>query len=205
MTIDLNRLREERGYICAQDLAELVHDHDHPLTDATDRELEQAIDFAQVEGDGVLADAARYELDRRRERKLEEAGDALRRALGLMVGEGPINQDEQGGCVYCGGGTGGWGHAGPDPNDHSDDCPWLAGYLLLRAQRGDGPLDEEEARRVVEIDDQLSDVHESIGERVRFLRLDERKKEFVEVTEEAAPLDVERRRIIDKARKAARR
>lgn len=58
----------------------------------------------------------------------------LRELIGRLAPEEPINQDEQGGCVWCGG-TGGttYGYAGADPADHLGDCPWVKARRLLEA------------------------------------------------------------------------
>lgn len=58
------------------------------------------------------------------------------RLLGLAergFPEGPMNQDEQGGCVWCAKPLGkyGYGYATADPNDHEDDCPWVEARKLL--------------------------------------------------------------------------
>ena len=40
----------------------------------------------------------------------------------------PMSQDEQGGCVWCGGGD---GYARPIAEDHHDSCAWLRARTLL--------------------------------------------------------------------------
>ena len=54
-----------------------------------------------------------------------------RELLEALAPADPINQDEQGGCVWCAKPIGhlGYGYASASPRDHEDDCPWL------RAQR----------------------------------------------------------------------
>lgn len=40
-----------------------------------------------------------------------------------------LNQDEQGGCVYCGGGIG--FHSDEREETHQNDCEWMIGRKLL--------------------------------------------------------------------------
>ena len=71
---------------------------------------------------------------------LEERTELLVEAMGLireladpnMTGE-PINQDEQGGCVWCGHGPPGqaYGYATSDSKDHHC-CPWIEAMALLK-------------------------------------------------------------------------
>jgi hypothetical protein len=68
--------------------------------------------------------------------------DELVLALAGLIGDEPGNQDEMGGCVYCGGTPPGeaYGYAGSDPRDHDDDCPWIRGRRLLdRIYAGTSP------------------------------------------------------------------
>lgn len=60
--------------------------------------------------------------------------DDVRELLERLAPEEPMNQDEQGGCVWCDG-TGGtpYGYAGTDPSDHAPDCPWVEARRLLGA------------------------------------------------------------------------
>ena len=55
--------------------------------------------------------------------------------LNRIAPEEPINQDEQGGCVWCGGTPPGsrWGYATADPKDHEYGCPWIEIRKLLEA------------------------------------------------------------------------
>jgi hypothetical protein len=48
----------------------------------------------------------------------------------------PINQDERGGCVWCGGMPPGesYGYAEADPAHHEANCPWVEADALLRTQ-----------------------------------------------------------------------
>lgn len=59
--------------------------------------------------------------------------------LDELAPEQPMNQDEQGGCVWCGGcpphET--YGYAGRTPEDHDRDCPWLAARRLLEPDAAD--------------------------------------------------------------------
>ena len=52
----------------------------------------------------------------------------LREAANKIAGE-VWNQDEQGGCVFCGSSGVKSMYATDDPKDHSSDCPWI----LLRS------------------------------------------------------------------------
>lgn len=44
-----------------------------------------------------------------------------------------LNQDELGGCVYCGGSgkEGTYGYCTEEYDCHMDDCPWVAARRLL--------------------------------------------------------------------------
>jgi hypothetical protein len=67
----------------------------------------------------------------------------LRDALANACPEIPMNQDEQGGCVWCGGdgkrkvrgGYRGSIYATADPADHAADCEWVAARALLAADQ----------------------------------------------------------------------
>lgn len=52
--------------------------------------------------------------------------------LNGLVGHVP-NQDELGGCVYCGGSgkEGRWGYCDESYDCHQNDCEWVAGRRLL--------------------------------------------------------------------------
>lgn len=56
-----------------------------------------------------------------------------RELLEQLAPEDPINQDEMGGCVWCGCGPPrqSYGYAGRQKNHHADDCPWVAARELL--------------------------------------------------------------------------
>jgi len=56
-----------------------------------------------------------------------------RNLLSLLAPEQPINQDEQGGCVWCGGFPPGgrYGYAGRYLSDHKQQCPWVKARRLL--------------------------------------------------------------------------
>lgn len=57
-----------------------------------------------------------------------------------LAPEDPINQDEQGGCVWCNGPTNSaYGYATADPQDHTDECPWARARALI--QHLDGASD----------------------------------------------------------------
>lgn len=50
-----------------------------------------------------------------------------------LVGE-VINQDEMGGCVWCGGSgkEGAYGYCDSSYDCHTNDCPWVQGDKLLK-------------------------------------------------------------------------
>ncbi|MFD1839101.1 hypothetical protein [Paracidovorax cattleyae] len=54
-----------------------------------------------------------------------------RKLLEDLAPEQPMNQDEQGGCVWCCGSAP--DYAGAEPEDHDADCPWLLARGLLAA------------------------------------------------------------------------
>lgn len=53
--------------------------------------------------------------------------------VGELAGEDPLNQDEMGGCVFCGGGPPGerYGYADRYLSDHDEDCPWVKARAAL--------------------------------------------------------------------------
>lgn len=53
------------------------------------------------------------------------------RLLERLAPPEPMNQDEQGGCVWCGGAVDGSMYATADPKDHAADCPWVEARALL--------------------------------------------------------------------------
>lgn len=52
--------------------------------------------------------------------------------LRSLAPEAGMDQDEQGGCVWCGGSASGL-YSRPVAEDHYDSCPWLAARRLLAA------------------------------------------------------------------------
>lgn len=54
-------------------------------------------------------------------------------ALRKLVGGAVLNQDEMGGCVYCGGSgkEGSYGYCTAEPDCHAADCEWIEGRRLL--------------------------------------------------------------------------
>ena len=59
----------------------------------------------------------------------------LEQTLDVLEGvaqEEPINQDEMGGCVWCGG-PGAYAEASSRPEDHDANCAWV----IARKQIGD--------------------------------------------------------------------
>jgi hypothetical protein len=63
--------------------------------------------------------------------------DDLLILIGELAPELPINQDEQGGCVWCAKAVGdlGYGYAGKEPDDHFSDCPWLKAQKVLEERK----------------------------------------------------------------------
>ena len=59
--------------------------------------------------------------------------DELLAVLEQLAPAQPMNQDEMGGCVWCGGTPPGdrYGNAGSDQTHHDADCPWLKARALL--------------------------------------------------------------------------
>jgi hypothetical protein len=49
----------------------------------------------------------------------------LRMAIQTILDQGVMNQDEQGGCVYCGNDSGAHGYAGENLEDHDPGCTWV--------------------------------------------------------------------------------
>lgn len=51
----------------------------------------------------------------------------LRNLIERLAPEQPMNQDEMGGCVWCGGGPPreAYGYARRKRNHHMPDCPWV--------------------------------------------------------------------------------
>jgi len=61
---------------------------------------------------------------------LDEAIEILK----LVAPDQPMNQDEQGGCVWCAGTPIGntYGYATDNPNNHTTDCPWILARQFLK-------------------------------------------------------------------------
>ena len=59
-----------------------------------------------------------------------------RNLLHKLAPEDPINQDEQGGCVFCSGKPPGqqYGYADRYLSDHERGCPWVKARRLLGDQ-----------------------------------------------------------------------
>lgn len=93
-------------------------------------------DEARAERLAELAGATGQALDNR-----DAELAAAHRALDAVTGEEPMNQDEMGGCVWCGGTPPGerYGYATADPADHDPDCEWLAARRMLAASRPSPP------------------------------------------------------------------
>lgn len=60
--------------------------------------------------------------------------EKLIQLLGGLVGEYPLNQDEMGGCVWCGGSgkEGTYGYCTEEYDCHQGDCPWVRGHQYLQ-------------------------------------------------------------------------
>jgi hypothetical protein len=58
----------------------------------------------------------------------------LRALIERLASDEPMNQDELGGCVWCGGHPPGeaYGYATADPSHHATDCPWLVARAALK-------------------------------------------------------------------------
>jgi hypothetical protein len=56
-----------------------------------------------------------------------------KKLLAQLAPEDPINQDELGGCIHCGGTPPGasYGYAGRYLEDHEAGCPWVKARRLL--------------------------------------------------------------------------
>jgi hypothetical protein len=56
-----------------------------------------------------------------------------KKLLAALAPERPMNQDEMGGCVFCGGTPPGkqYGYAGRDLADHERGCAWVKARRLL--------------------------------------------------------------------------
>lgn len=59
--------------------------------------------------------------------------DEFIKLLEDVVGDYPMNQDEMGGCVWCGGSgkEGSYGYCDESYDCHWDDCAWVAGHKKL--------------------------------------------------------------------------
>lgn len=57
----------------------------------------------------------------------------IKELLEKLAPHEPINQDEMGGCVWCGKSPPGdnYGYAQRDLTHHDADCPWVQARLLL--------------------------------------------------------------------------
>lgn len=70
---------------------------------------------------------------KRRWDALNQTVASLRDALAEVAPEEPINQDEMGGCIWCGGRQKRGLYTTSNPKHHSADCPWLKARMLLLA------------------------------------------------------------------------
>lgn len=61
-------------------------------------------------------------------------------ALEAMTPDEPINQDEMGGCVWCGGTPSRqpYGYATANPKHHDKDCAWIIARAVLAKANGEG-------------------------------------------------------------------
>lgn len=68
---------------------------------------------------------------------LKAENERLRKLLDDVTGAEPINQDEMGGCVFCGGTPIGkpYGYATANPDDHDPECVWIEARAVLDLER----------------------------------------------------------------------
>lgn len=68
--------------------------------------------------------------------KVMALDDAVRKVLEALAPVDPINNDELGGCIWCGNTPPGeaYGYIGRNPSHHDHDCPWVAARRLLGDQ-----------------------------------------------------------------------
>jgi hypothetical protein len=71
--------------------------------------------------------------------KVQAERDELLAVLPLVAPEEPMNQDEMGGCVWCGGTPPGeeHGYAGADPAHHEADCGWITARAAIARTEGE--------------------------------------------------------------------
>ncbi len=96
------------------------------------RRFNEAANFA-----GASASVARLNKEIAR---LKRQRDELLAMLERACPEDPMNQDELGGCVWCGQGPPGeqYGYAGADPNHHNPNCAWVKARALIERVRREG-------------------------------------------------------------------
>lgn len=94
-----------------------------------DHNVAVAFDGNYVLGSELLGDCYR---DYRGVEYEPRGVEVPRSLLEALAPEDPMNQDEQGGCVWCGHTDGtSYGYATADPKHHEADCPWLEARRLL--------------------------------------------------------------------------
>lgn len=59
----------------------------------------------------------------------------VRQLIEELAPEEPMNQDEQGGCVWCGG-RAFTVYSTSDPATHETDCPWVRARQMLAEMNG---------------------------------------------------------------------
>ena len=66
------------------------------------------------------------------EQLVSERTKALLEALEAVAPPEPMNQDEQGGCVWCGDSARGKLYCTDNPNSHAPDCAWVKARAILK-------------------------------------------------------------------------
>ena len=72
----------------------------------------------------------------------------LHDALYNALPEDAVNQDEMGGCIFCGKSVGkhGYGYATNAPKDHEEDCAWFVGRRILVDTQATAQAYEQEVK-----------------------------------------------------------
>lgn len=130
-------IHNERNIECAE-----LHQH----LDALYADLASATDYAYAPS----ADFDAHEAVTQLQERIAEQAAQLEQARDVMLNvapDEPMNQDEQGGCVWCGGKPPRkqYGYATSNPKHHSNDCPWIAARAWLAAN-APAPKSDSEIR-----------------------------------------------------------